>query len=222
MRRRTNALLGLGATAAVVLVWRHGRLTLLGRTAPGGIVIGDAGLYEAMSRLLFGSFFDGVAADVARVAARRAQVLEIGCGPGHLAIRLAERGLDVTALDVDPAMVERARRNASRAGAQVTFVVGDVAALDLSDTSFEVVVSTLSMHHWADVERGLAEVARVLRPGGRALVWDLGPGAGPLHAHLPDPVAHARTSAMDVVDATRWPWPWGWRLTTRIERARPA
>lgn len=79
-------------------------------------MIGDASVYDAMSRLLLGAFFDGVADDVERTAHVGAHVLEVGCGPGHLAIRLAERGLDVTALDVDPAMIRRARTNAERVG----------------------------------------------------------------------------------------------------------
>jgi SAM-dependent methyltransferase len=221
MRRRTCVLVGLGATAAAVVLVRHGRLTLPGRRAPEGIVIGDAGLYDAMSRLLFGSFFDGVAGDVGATVGEGAKVLEIGCGPGHLAIRLAEHGLDVTALDVDVAMIARARANAALAGVRVTCVVGDVGALDLPDGSFDAVVSTLSMHHWADAALGLSEVARVLRPGGTALVWDLGPGVGPLHAHLPDPVERARDAPMQFVDAARWPWPWRWNLTTRIVLEKP-
>lgn len=181
-------------------------------------MIGDASVYDAMSRLLLGAFFDGVADDVERTAHVGAHVLEVGCGPGHLAIRLAERGLDVTALDVDPAMIRRARTNAERVGTTApAFVVGDVGALDFPDASFDLVVSTLSMHHWSDPALALSEVARVLRPAGTALVWDLGPGIVPLHAHLPDPVERARTAPMTVVDATRWPWPGRWRLTTRIE-----
>jgi SAM-dependent methyltransferase len=59
-----------------------------------------------------------------------------------------------------------------------------------------LVVSTLSMHHWADPTSGLAEIARVLRPGARVLIWDFRPGVRPYpfrprHAHIPDPVRHA-------------------------------
>ena len=53
-----------------------------------------------------------------------------------------------------------------------SLLVGDVAALAFPDRSFDLVVSTLSMHHWADPTAGLAEIGRVLRPGGRALVLD--------------------------------------------------
>jgi SAM-dependent methyltransferase len=56
---------------------------------------------------------------------------------------------------------------------RVTFQVGDVAALPFPDASFDVVVSTLSLHHWRDPARGLAEIYRVLRPGAVALVYDV-------------------------------------------------
>jgi ubiquinone/menaquinone biosynthesis C-methylase UbiE len=132
----------------------------------------------------------------------------------------------VTGLDLDPAMVARARANADRLGdgdlRRPSFLVGDVASLAFADGSFDLVISTLSMHHWADPTAGLAEIGRVLRPGGRALVWDFRPGVrphpfGPRHAHMPDPVDHARGSQLRVVNATPWRWPWRVQLTQRIE-----
>jgi SAM-dependent methyltransferase len=100
-----------------------------------------------------------------------------------------------------------------------------VAALAFPDGSFDLVVSTLSMHHWAEPTAGLAEIGRVLRPGGRALIWDFRPGVrphpfGPRHAHIPDPVDHTHGSPLAVVNATPWPWPWRFNLTQRIELAR--
>ncbi len=154
-------------------------------------------------------------------------MLEVGCGPGRLSIRLArQHGLDVTGLDLDPAMIERARANADRLGSgdqrRPSFLVGDAASLAFPDGSFDLVVSTFSMHHWADPTAGLAEIARVLRPGARALVWDFRPGArphpfGPRHAHMSDPVEHARGSQLGVVNATPWRWPWRVALSQRIE-----
>jgi ubiquinone/menaquinone biosynthesis C-methylase UbiE len=75
------------------------------------------------------------------------------------------------------------------------------------------------MHHWSDPRAGLAEIARVLRPGGKALVWDFRPGMVPLHRHVPDPVELARASPLRVVRATPWRWPWRFRLMLRIELA---
>jgi ubiquinone/menaquinone biosynthesis C-methylase UbiE len=180
MGRPRRFVILLAAAAAVV---RHGR-RVRGREVPGGIIIGDAVVYDTMSRLILGPLLGRIAADVAAVAPDGAQVLEVGCGPGHLSIRLArQHGLEVTGLDLDPAMVSRARANADRLGdghqPRPSFLVGDVASLAFPDRSFDLVVSTMSMHHWADPTVGLAEIGRVLRPGARALVWDFRPGVVP-------------------------------------------
>jgi SAM-dependent methyltransferase len=229
MGRRGFFVVLLGAAAAAVAVVRHGRRAME-RRVPGGILIGDAAVYDTLSRILLGPFLGRIAADVAAVAPDRARVLEVGCGPGHLSIRLArQHGLEVTGLDLDPAMITRARANADRLGdrdqRRPSFLVGDVASLAFADGSCDLVVSTLSMHHWADPTAGLAEIGRVLRPGGRALVWDFRPGVrphpfGPRHAHMPDPVDHARGSQLRVVNATPWRWPWRFQLTQRIELVR--
>ncbi len=223
-RTRTAVILATAAAAGAVVV-RHARRPM-GRRVPGGILIRGAALYHAIShRLLLGSLLERIAADVAAAAPDGARVLEVGCGPGRLSILLARRhGLDVTGLDLDPAMVERARANTARSarhdGREPSFLVGDVASLAFPDQSFDLVVSTLSMHHWADPVAGLAEIGRVLRPGGRALVWDFRAGRVPLHGHLPDPVEHASGSPLRVVTATPWRWPWRFRLTQRIELVR--
>jgi SAM-dependent methyltransferase len=230
MIRPRNLAILAGAAAATVAVMRHGRRATRGHTVAGGILIGHAGVYDTLSRLLLGPLIDGIAADVAAVAPAGAQVLEVGCGPGHLSIRLARHhGLDVTGLDLDPAMIARARANADRLGnsdqRRPSFVVGDVATLAFPDGSFDLVVSTLSMHHWADPTASLAEIGRVLRPGARALVWDFRPPArphlfGPGHAQLPDPVEHTRSSPLRAVNATPWPWPLRFTPTQRIELVR--
>jgi SAM-dependent methyltransferase len=229
VRPRTLAVLA-GAAAAAAAVLRHGRHATRGHQEPGGILIGNAVLYDTLSRLLLSPLIKRIAADVASVAPTGAQVLEVGCGPGHLSIRLArDHGLEVTGLDLDPAMITRARANTDRpeTGDQrrPEFLVGDVAALAFPDRSFDLIVSTLSMHHWADPAAGLAEIGRVLRPGALALIWDFRPGVrphpfGPRHAHIPNPVDHTRGSPLGVVNVTPWRWPWRFTLTQRIELAR--
>jgi SAM-dependent methyltransferase len=226
-RTRTFVILlgAVAAAAASVAVVRHWHGTSNGRRVMGGTLIGNAVAYDEMSRLVLGSFFGPIAADIAAAAPDGARVLEVGCGPGHLSIRLArQHGLNVTGLDLDPAMIERARANADRSEdsdeSGPSFLVGDVAALPFPDESFDLVVSTMSMHHWADPTSGMAEIDRVLRQGASALSWDFRPGFQPFHGDLPDPVEHTHGAPLRVVGATPWQWPWRFNFTQRIELIR--
>jgi SAM-dependent methyltransferase len=182
--------------------------------AEGGILMADPRLYDTMTGWLLGSFYSGVADDVAAAVPVGARVLDVGCGPGHLVGRLADRGLDVAGIDLDPAMIARARR---RIGDRARLEPADVASLPFGDGSFDLVVSTLSMHHWADRQTGLAEIARVLKPGAKALVFDLGGSHVPMHGHADPPAERLAGSALDVVDDAPWRWPGPFSLVRRVE-----
>jgi hypothetical protein len=84
MVQRRRFVILAGAAAAALAVLRHGRHAARGHQVPGGILIGDAAVYDTLSRLLLGPFLARIAADVAAVAPEGARVLEVGCGPGHL------------------------------------------------------------------------------------------------------------------------------------------
>src|SRR5215218_7636238 len=100
--------------AAAVVVIRRARSQAT--RVDGGVLIADVPVYDRLTGWLLGSFYDGVADDVAAAAAPGASVLDAGCGPGHLVARLADRGLAVTGIDLDPAMIARAeQRLGSRA-----------------------------------------------------------------------------------------------------------
>ena len=93
-------------------------------------------------------------------------------------------------------------------------------ALVFGDASFDIIVSTFSMHHWSDPAAGLREIQRVLRPGGRALIWDLRAGLPLFHAGMADPAEQLRAGPLRMVDARPWRWPWRIALSQRIELAR--
>jgi SAM-dependent methyltransferase len=89
------------------------------------------------------------------------RVLEVGGGEGELAERMQrELGAEVTFVDFSPRMVELARARG------VDAQEGDVQALPFADGSFDTVVSAWMLYHVPDLDRGLAEMARVLVPGG--------------------------------------------------------
>jgi SAM-dependent methyltransferase len=99
-------------------------------------------------------------AAIAEAAPRR--VLEVGGGPGELSERIArELGADVVMVDSSPRMVELARARG------VDARVGDVQELPLGDREFDCAVAAWMLYHVPDLDRGLSELKRVLRPGGR-------------------------------------------------------
>lgn len=94
--------------------------------------------------------------------ARPRNVLEVGCGEGELAARMRdELGADVIAVDQSPRMVELTQARGIDAR------VADVQQLPFDDAAFDAVVAAWMLYHVQDIDRGLAEIARVLRPGGR-------------------------------------------------------
>jgi ubiquinone/menaquinone biosynthesis C-methylase UbiE len=99
------------------------------------------------------------------------RVLDVGCGTGVLLERIVDRFPDAqaTGVDLSPAMVAQARR---RLPPQVTLEVADAEALPFPASSFDFVLSLSSFHFWPDPRRALAELRRVLRPGGRTVITD--------------------------------------------------
>jgi ubiquinone/menaquinone biosynthesis C-methylase UbiE len=105
------------------------------------------------------------------------QVLDVGCGTGTLAMDVARRvGRAGRVAGVDPGteQIARARAKAARRHVPIEFQIGVIEQLPCPDQSFDVVLSTLMMHHLPTPlkRQGLAEIARVLKPGGRLVIAD--------------------------------------------------
>jgi ubiquinone/menaquinone biosynthesis C-methylase UbiE len=111
-------------------------------------------------------------------------LLDVGCGTGTLAIEAARRSgptLRVAGIDPAPRQIGRARGKARRARLDVDFRQAGIEALPYADASLDAVTSTLMIHHLPEElqRRGLAEIGRVLEPGGRLVVADVLPGDAP-------------------------------------------
>ncbi|HCT77504.1 MAG TPA: class I SAM-dependent methyltransferase [Micromonosporaceae bacterium] len=131
--------------------------------------------YDRVTRWQFRHLYKRVAADVAKGGfPAEARVLDVGTGPGRVPIAIAKAApaLRVEGIDLSENMIKRARENAGPSE-QVRFAVGDVANLPYEDDSFDLIVSSMSQHHWPEVEAGMRELRRVLRPTGEAWIYDV-------------------------------------------------
>ena len=181
-----RAALGFGLASLVVAARGHvGRLLRKIDQRACLFAPHGAAIYSVVAPPMLRPLYRRVAVDVGELAAQLGapspSVLEIGSGPGELALEIVRRlpTAELVGVDLADGMIERAveRTRAEGYPDRVRFVLADAAALPLADRSFDVVVSTLSLHHWADPGRVFAELGRVLRPGGDALIYDLRPFA---------------------------------------------
>ncbi|HEX4914467.1 MAG TPA: class I SAM-dependent methyltransferase [Vicinamibacterales bacterium] len=139
-------------------MWNRLRYTLW---APAYDVVARAAGFDAARRL-----------SIERLPlSQRARVLIVGAGTG-LDLEFLPSTVDVTAIDVTPAMLKHLERRAAAAGRRVTTRIMDARQLEFSDASFDAVVMHLILAVMPQPERGLSEAVRVLKPGGRIAVFD--------------------------------------------------
>lgn len=99
-----------------------------------------------------------------------AQALDLACGTGDIACQVAAAGARTTGLDVTPRMLQLAR--SKKTAGRVAFVAGDMMALPFPDNCFELVTSGYGVRNVPAIEAALAEICRVLKPGGLFLALD--------------------------------------------------
>jgi ubiquinone/menaquinone biosynthesis C-methylase UbiE len=105
---------------------------------------------------------------------RNLLAIDLACGPGTYTRPLAARVRKAIGADLTPAMVEKARAEAARDGiANIEFVCADIYALPFADGAAGIVSCGYAFHHMTDPPRALAEMARVLQPGGRIAITDI-------------------------------------------------
>jgi ubiquinone/menaquinone biosynthesis C-methylase UbiE len=144
------------------------------RNIPGAFHGRSSRVYDRVARRLVRPLYRRLADDIAAVAPPGATVLDIGTGPGVLLVELARRrpDLTLTGVDLSADMVAAATRNLAPYAERATALVGDATRLPCDDRSFDLIVSSLSTHHWDDPAGAVPELDRVLRPGGQVRIYD--------------------------------------------------
>ena len=136
------------------------------------------------------------------------RVLDVGCGTGSLALvakrRVGQSGT-VVGIDPSPEMIARARAKADAAGLAIEFHLAPAQQLPFPDASFDVVLSTMMLHHVPDALRmqAVGEMRRVLKPQGRLLVAELTRHAGFFAQLLPRRLLHKHGASHPFEDAKR-------------------
>lgn len=120
------------------------------------------------------SEFERLAERTAADLSPGARVLEVAPGPGYFAVALAKLGqFEITGLDISKTFVEIARRNAKEQNVAVDFQQGNASQMPFADATFDRIVCRAAFKNFSEPVRALAEMRRVLRPGGKALIIDL-------------------------------------------------
>jgi ubiquinone/menaquinone biosynthesis C-methylase UbiE len=102
------------------------------------------------------------------------KVLEVAPGPGYFSIELAKLGnYQITGLDISKSFVEMARRNAAEAGLQIDFRQGNASAMPFKENTFDFTFCQAAFKNFSEPVKAIAEMYRVLRPGGLSVISDL-------------------------------------------------
>lgn len=132
------------------------------------------------------------------------RAVDLACGPGTLALRFARQVRWICGLDLTPAILERARHSAEVQGLDnLDFAIGDAQNLPVADDSLDIAVTSYSLHHFPDAARTIAEMARVVKPGGRVGILDIFVPSDPQISELNNRIerlrdaSHTRTLARE-------------------------
>lgn len=121
-----------------------------------------------------GREFATLAAQIRALVPAGSRILEVAPGPGYLALALAKGGIyAVTGLDISKSFVEIAQTNARQAGVTVDFRHGNAAAMPFAGATFDFIVCCAAFKNFTEPVAAIEEMARVLKPGGQALINDL-------------------------------------------------
>jgi arsenite methyltransferase len=145
------------------------------------------------------------------------RILDVGCGPGFYVAEMLERvgpGGSVVGVDASPEMLALAARR-SQGHDNVAFHEGDATRLPVDDAGFDAAISVQVLEYVADISAALGEIRRVLRPGGRVLIWDVDWDTVSWHSAEPDRMARVLRAWDEHLAHPSLPW----TLTAQLRSA---
>src|SRR3954451_7727712 len=128
-----------------------------------------ASVYDLMNRVMTVGMDERWRGRAVDLAASPARALDVATGTGGRAIELRRRGADVVGVDFSEGMLEIARKKAP----EIEFRTGNALALDFPDNEFDAATVGFGARNFDDLDRGLSEMARVVRPGGKVVVLEI-------------------------------------------------
>lgn len=118
--------------------------------------------------------FEALARRLSEGLGAGSRVLEVAPGPGYFAVALAKHGgCQVTGLDISKTFVDMARKNAQEQGVAVDFRQGNASQMPFAESSYDLIFCRAAFKNFFEPVKALAEMRRVLKPGGRAVIIDL-------------------------------------------------
>lgn len=171
-------ILALSLVLLFVMIVGSLRLKILRRASLGGIEDAEAiEAYDRVNRMPQFALIRRVFIKELKRHTIGQTIMDIGCGPGYLLQAIAEELPEkkLIGVDISKEMIGRARANFSSMGlgGRVEFRRGSAESLPFDDGTQDFIVSTFSLHHWADPQSGFSEIYRILKPGGQMLIFDL-------------------------------------------------
>jgi demethylmenaquinone methyltransferase / 2-methoxy-6-polyprenyl-1,4-benzoquinol methylase len=128
-----------------------------------------ASVYDLMNSVMTAGMHQRWRERAVDLAGSSARALDVATGTGDLAIALRERGAEVVGVDFAEKMLEIARQKAP----DIEFRAGNALALDFADNEFDAATVGFGARNFDDLDRGIAEMARVVRPGGRVVILEI-------------------------------------------------
>lgn len=129
--------------------------------------------YDSWYQTKLGTFVDEVetkaAFDLFQPQAEE-KILDVGCGTGNFSIKLAQKGCEVTGIDISKPMLEKAAKKAKKLNLDIDFKKANIVNLEFEDNHFDSVFSMAAVEFIEDLEKAMQEMKRVVKPGGKILL----------------------------------------------------